>query len=508
MAVLIPYFGADQEFRLQEQRLRRRMLEGLWAEDLTKHTREHLGPRRTAYIGKLSRAMNLAKSATDQLAVSYEMPVIVQHEDRDSQQLMADVLAGMYWQGLMKRQNKRIVGMREALVKLSYSDASERVTMELVPADVVDVTTDPNDPMVLREVRHARERTIGDKTAIYYDVHDVETGETIIEDADGVDVTSSFEPDGITVLTDMGGDPIPVWFLYHAEPSDKVWNAQDWCEIFDGARDIATMWNGHMAGVRDGSWAQRVVIDGTPPAAEVDAHGNSIVPASADSLLVIHSKPNQQASVSQWTPPVNPKDMGEAILMYQKTLMATIGLYPGDLQERRAESGIAIQIKRSGQRRYAMSLEPMLRSVDVRVMSSIAKLYNAYYEGGPMLEEDGYTVTYQYLDDPVGDRIAEFEYTMMLVDKHMISPAQAYMRIHPGVTDENTAVGNMLQAAWQSQLIAAGMGRSLIPDEVVDAFEASRNDAADALADFGETLPEPVRALLSRLTSLTDEGNE
>lgn len=500
----VPDMGDDtRKAEAEEQRLRRRMLEGQWDEDLRQAMRVWLGKLRTTAIGKLSRSMNLFKSSTTQLAVSYELAPVIDG-DADSIDEFREVLTRMKWVGLMRRHNARVVGLRESLIKVQYAESTNRLTMRLVPPDLVNVKTDDDDVDHLLEVREARQRTPeGGDPDVYWDVHDCTTGETIIEDSEGKDVTSTFAPDGIATLIDADDKPIKVWHLYHAEPSDQVWNAYDWCEIVDGAFDVATMWNGLRASLRDASHAQRVMTDLEVPSAEVTENGVSVAPAGVDSVLVLRTSPGKASgSIGQWEPPVNPKDIAESILTFQKTFLATVNLFPGDLQEKRSESGVAIQIKRSAQRRFAQSMEPQLREADEELFIAIAKVHNAYVRDAVKVAEEGYSITYKYADDPVGDRIAEVEYNALLVDKGWLSQAQAYRAVHPGITSDEDALTLLIRAQMQQNALkAASMGSVLIPDEVVEAYEAASVNTQRLIELFPD-LPSEVIAGLQSVAAL------
>ena len=506
----VPDMGDDtRRAEAEEQRLRRRMLEGQWDEDLRQAMRVWLGPLRTTAIGKLSRSMNLFKSSTTQLAVNYDLAPVVDG-DADSIDEFRAILERMKWVGLMRRHNARVVGIRESLIKVQYAESTNRITMRLVPPDLVNVKTDDDDVDHLLEVREARLRTPeGGKEDIYWDVHDCETGETIIEDGEGKDVTNTFAPDGIAVLKDTSGKSIKVWHLYHAEPSDQVWNAFDWCEIVDGAFDVATMWNGLRASLRDASHAQRVMTDLEAPTAETTEQGVSVAPAGVDSVLMLRTAPGKTSgSIGQWEPPVNPKDIAESILTFQKTFLATVNLFPGDLQEKRSESGIAIQIKRSAQRRFAQSMEPQLREADEELFVSIAKVHNAYVKGAVKVAEEGYSITYKYADDPVGDRIAEIEYNAKLVELGWLSQAQAYRAVHPGITSDEDALTLLIRAQMQQNALkAASMGSVLVPDEVVDAYEAA-SENTQRLLDLFPDLPADVVDTLRSVAQLAGEDGE
>jgi hypothetical protein len=484
--VLLPS-DPEEIDRWEESARRRRMLDGTWGRDLLTYMAGVLNVLRTSSIGKPSRAINLYRSTVEQLAVHYHEPARVSHEsdddttdDRTGQAgpVMSDLLAkGQIWPTL-RRHEEYTIGLRESLIFVGWSESLDAPRLRLVTPDTVVVTHAPGDPHELRTIREARWR--GDVQL--WDVWSLDDERGFwVEDAKGADVTAEVlgEVPAWEWVAPDGSRYLP-WHLSHATYTGALWDAYAWCEMVDGAFDVAVCWNHWHKAVRDASWAQRwglgVTVQGGAARGSGETSARHVTTAPDSVLLFSPSDPGSAGSLGQFDSPIDPDVLANAILQFSRTLLSSIGIHPADVERTEgASSGYAIQLRRSAQRRLAMSAEPMRRAADLELMTLIAREAGRH---GYALPDEGWSITYSYPDEGAAEQTEALTLDVAMVAAGVLTPVAMYQRWNPGVSEDAAARALVEAAAQRYALAPENVGKLIAADAVGvgDLREAAKGD--------------------------------
>lgn len=478
--ILLPP-DAEDIARWEESARRRRMLDGTWGADLLAHMAATLGVLRTDSIGRPSRAVNLFRSAIDQLACHYDRPGVLRHESGDE---AGDAMAALYERGhlwpLLARHERYALGLREALIRVGWSATLEAPALRLVPADTVVVRCAPGDVADIREIREARWRDVSGTQRQVWDVWSLDDERGLwLEDERGRDITAEVlgELPEYEWVDEQGERYLP-WLLSHAQPTGQLWDAYAWCELVDGAFDVGVAWNHWHKLLRDSAWRQKygigITVAGGITRGEGMASARHVTTAPDSILLLDPTTPGTAGAVGTFDAPASASEVGDAILAFQRTLISTVGIHPADVErtEGGASSGYAIQLRRSAQRRLAMSSESVRRSDDVTLLRLVALEATRQ---GQLLPTEGWSIAYQYPDEGAAEQQERLTLQQNQVAAGLLTPVEMYQSWHPGVSDD---------AAFRALLDGAAQRMALQPEAVqrLLAENATTVDDARALA--------------------------
>jgi hypothetical protein len=192
-----------------------------------------------------------------------------------------------------------------------------------------------------------------------------------------------------------------------------------------------------------------------------------------NSILMFKSVGDRNGSAGSFPAPIEPTKFAEAVLLFQKTLLGNAGFHPADIERTTgAESGYAIQLKRSAQRRYALSFEPNFREGDLELIRKMCLVFNAH-STEPDLPTEGFAITYRPIEITPDELASDLEYNTKLVDAGMMDKIAWYQRINPGVSEEEATVALLRIAAINKAIESGGMVVSPdTADRIVNAVAA------------------------------------
>lgn len=489
----------DEAARWAETRRRKRILDGEWRSDVEDALREHLAATRVANLGRPVLAVNLLRSVCSQLAVLYDRPATIHigDSDPDTEDRFSDLLADIGAWSILQRHAEYVIGLRESLILVGWSESESRPTLELVTPDQVIVEHRDGDPCEIVKVKHARVRTSvidgQERPVVCWDVYDL-TDQTApsfrIEAVDGTDVTQIHAPDdvGRYPWQDDEGPWIPLT-LYHAQDVGRLWDPHGWSEIVEGTLDCAVLWSLFFHCARDASWRQKYAIDlqvgGTKLTDAGAGETARSVETSPSSIILFRTMGDKSGSAGTFEAPTDPGKFAESNQRFQQTVVSHIGVHPADLERQEsASSGYAIQLKRSSQRKLGMKFEGQFRRGDLQLFRTIARTANLF--GGESFPVDGFQITYHPIEETVAEMKDDLEYQLMLVDSNLLSRVELYKRLNPGVTDE-MAIRNLIEIEAvnrgipeQAEEIMRQIGaETMTVDDMIDESEEEPGDDAE-----------------------------
>jgi len=187
------------------------------------------------------------------------------------------------------------------------------------------------------------------------------------------------------------------------------------------------------------------------------------------------------ATVGVLAAPTEPDRFAASVLDYQRVVVSVLGIHPGDLEQRSgSESGYAISLKRSAQREWAKRHETTMRDTDRQLLTLLAKVSNTFSES--TLPESGWSVLYQYADDPVAEKMERFEYDRAQVESGLLSRVDWLRSLRPGMTEDQAMQQLVESAAIEQALTPEGLGALIAASpepDLMDGVEVGEKQLID-----------------------------
>lgn len=473
-----PYEAA----RVRETRRRRRLLEGTWDEDLEHRLVMQFGPQGRAIKGPRTKAKNLFRSVPEQLAVLYnEVPHATHAELDEDNPLLGPggfVREAGLWQ-LMRHVQTYTLGCRETLVRVGWSARAERLTFTHVTADQVIAEAPPDDPgrpWMIQQLRFYDVPDMGGRWCWEaFDIRDLEEPRYQIfvwgtgKHDRGEDVTARLVDDAADYPWRYADDrPFLPFALYHAERPSGLWDPHKWCELVDGALDLAVAATHFQHLLLRGSYSLKYALNafvaGTR-SKETAAGQRSAIPTDPTSLLHLEgdAPPGQQASIGEWGPPTSLVEYIEALQAYERMISNVAGVDASHILKESSDawSGAALTISRDGKREAQRVYGPQFQVVDEELLGKAAAICNV--QTGSDLPEDGYRVQHKSL--PLsGKELRELrEHHSQMIAEGRMSTIDALQAEHPGMTRTEAVL--MLQRIAEDQLLVRRLEAATQPGD-------------------------------------------
>ena len=446
------------------------MLDGGWEEDIVERIQEYLSALASEDVGAPAMALNLFDSVNSQLAVLYDVTPTFSNEA-----LLADqaadfqvILELAHWGGLAQILNLYTLGLRECFFRVLWTDRGLRlgiVTPDCVELETVDGS--PEDITVLRLASYH-----GDDPAWeVWDIEDPENPQYRFETADRLLIAGTTAEE--YAWADEQGPWIP-FVKYRAQFTDEPFSPYAQNQLVYGTLDVAVLWCNFFHVAIKAAWAQRYGIDVQTPDGLVKrtTAGKSLtVEASPTSIALFRSIDGKTPVLSQFAQVASPKDMADAVIRYQSTVLTNLGISPADLENSlAAQSGIAIQLKRSAQRREAMKALPNFEAGDQELFSLIARTSNVFDDKRVgNFPVDGWSIQY-HLPGLSADEIkALFEREKEMLTLGLSSLVDVLLAVKTDIKTREEAIEYLRMIRREQALIEA-------PDEAEPKGDDGKND--------------------------------
>lgn len=465
MSLPPPPSSAAELKRINETRLRRRLLYSDFESDVLELMQAQLGTVRRDAWGRPDLTANPYLSVADQVSQLYaEEPAIT--APQGSQELLERLASIGTWP-MMQRVQRDTYGLREMLVRGTIEEG-ELVLTPIFP-DMVTSRCSARTPNIPEAITEYVELDDGRWARIVTDLGSRATGVPpthYAEDATtGKDISEAVLGQPRMVgdaypYRDGAGNPILNYVIYHAAETGRLWDYRTLSEVAIGSLNICLLLTYYQHMVRNCSWPQRWAVNVTVGGAEVvttdGAQGSrkGVVTDPGTLLLLYADEETGQPMIGQWSPAGDPEAVLRSVSMYERRILLLAGLEPPDVARQEADirSGYSLAVQRESIRRVQRQFEPMFRRSDLQLIAMSAALLNA--ANGTSYAETGYRLQYLGLPpSPVEER-AKREHVLALLDAGMIHPVAAYMRLHPGVTEQE-AQENLSQIALARRQFAA-----------------------------------------------------
>lgn len=460
----------EDRLRAEHQGLRCRMLNGRWAEDLERALDKHISKERRSAWGIAELSRNPFRSIASQVGGAlYQTAPNTRGQGSAGAELVQRVSDVGYWQ-LMQRGSTDLVGLRESLVRVDYTERGGLLHRFVEPENVVicGVPELPDEPahVMEQQLREAPDDSGEVWTWEEIDVRDLDNPVHRILSADRKqDLTAPFlggvKSGSAFQFREASGKPYFPGVLYHAEKTGRIWDHLFGIEAVLGSLTMGVLLTFWIHGVKDGSFVTVALVNGKIVGVEVrntDGSASSrtqVIGVEPGSFVPIQPiDPSLQPSVVQLQPGFDPLKMMEAIGLFESGLAEYAGVSPADLVRTGADprSGASLSISREGLRSAQARFEPQLRRGDLAVLSVSAKVLNNAIDGA-RYPETGYSITYPSLPLSTAEVQSLREDLIAKVQAGLMSKVDAYIRLNPG-TDRETAMRDLERIRKENALFS------------------------------------------------------
>ena len=455
-----------------ESGLRRRILQGIWRNDLEDALLRHLPSDRREAWGPCDMSSNPLEQITRQLAVLYEeRPIVTHKDDTDISDLIGVegyiTRAGLF--PLMQRVQQMTLGIRETILKIDViphvqgtMPRSAGINYRLVYPDFVYIETSPDAPDVPIKYQELRLRTINGEPKWTWDLLDITDpaapvfGMFLAEKNGEIGEDVSLEVMGHAThkgesypYYDSQGMPFLPVVVYRAEKTGQMWNSFDMSQIVSGTLNCGVLHSFYLHCVKSASWPQRYIAGlslagGNAMDQDIPARRTSVT-TDPTSVLVFQQDPDStNPLIGQFAAGADPEKLQTSINAYEYRVATAGGISPAEASRTSGDprSGYALAVSREGQREAQRRFAPIFRMSDLETISKTASLCNRFLNTN--LPEDGYRI--EYHTKPLSsNEIKELrEDVKDKLESGLISPIGAMQMLHPDL-DEDGARAKLLQ---------------------------------------------------------------
>lgn len=434
------------------------MLSGQWLEDVTARIQDLLGDTRARLMRRPSLARNAFRRIASDLAVNYDRSPIVQHANGP-----VDLLTGrdgfvsdMGLWPTMSAMQRDLIGLREAWVRIEWSQDLARPVVRVVTPDCIDdCRPHPADPAVPLEVRELRWipvpglgwRWVWDHMSIADSARPFHR--FTIADATDSDVTEAvlgrpaIDYPWRWMAGSRAGQPYLPGVMYHAARPVQ-WDWTEGAEVVEGTLDVATAYTFLQHVILRASWPKPLLIDLEPMGAQGVEGPMPRRHLVADPMIAHHfrtreAEPGAGARTGQLInlPHPDPESLARTVAMLERAVsdFDGLGLSAANLLRDSSNpwSAAALSITRDDKRRAQAKYGPFLARGDRELLAKIGAVTNAAVQR-IVLPEDGWHIEYQSV--PLGRDEADALRTHHgeLIAAGRMSVIDAYVAEHPGTT--------------------------------------------------------------------------
>ena len=448
--------------RVEHTALRKRMLTGMWLQDLIDSIGDHIPQSRQAAWGVPDMSSNIFKAATSALCGLYmEPPSIGVNETTAGE---TDGLVGRnglvnkagLWP-LMQRVQFYTLGLRETFLRVDITDDGNGLLYRIVTPEMVEAMASAGDPSRPHTIKETRLRfcemctkyewtvdhlSIEDPNNPIYEIYTINSNGERDEDVTEKYLKSNMSGESYP-YRDSNGAPFLPYSLYHAEIHGGLFDPYNGREVVEGALNASVLYTYFLHLSRDCSHPQRYILGCMP--AGMDMLDNNLdsrraaIATDPASILVFSPDPDllagQNPQIGQFQAGGDVSQMLEAITVYERRLATYAGINPADVQKMSGDprSGYAIAISRSSLREAQRKFAPSFRIADIHTLEITAKIANRYL--GTSYPESGYRIEYHAIPLSPTESKEQRENMLALLAAGLISKVDAIKILHPDLDD-------------------------------------------------------------------------
>ncbi len=449
--------------RWEHTALRRRLMTGIWEQDLEDALHQHLPSERRAAWGVADMSSNAMEQVSRQLAMLYHEQPTITHKENIEQLISRDgylMQSGLF--SLMQRVQQFAIALREVIVRIdviggkpNQPTKKKGLQFRLVTPDFVycEVHPDsPDEPVLYREyrLRHDKESDeykwvvdsfdIRDESNPHFALFEVSTDGTLTEDVTEKYLGISAQIGNMYPYRSKEGIPFLPIQIYRAEKTGEMWNTYDSSQLLFGSLNSAVLFSFYLHLVRDSCWSQKYVaglhLAGQNQLDQDLVSRRAAISTDPSSILVFTPDPdiNTQPLIGTFEPSADPEKLLESVAKYEYRVATAAGISSEVLrQSGDPRSGYALSISREGQREAQRKYAPLFRRLDESLLSKCAMIANIFL--GNNFPEMGYRVQYQQLRLSPEEMKAIREDVIQKLNAGLISPVDAIMLLNPDLDE-------------------------------------------------------------------------
>jgi len=521
--------------RWEHTRLRRRLMDGAWREDLKSRIVDQVGSERAEAWRILDMSSDPFATIARALSVLYTKPPAVRHAaGKVAIEGLVEAITDSGLWAMMPRVQGWTFGCREYLIRANVTPGGA-LKFRPVPPDYTLADSDPDDPTVPIAIREARLRThptTGDPLWTF-DALDLRDPSFRVFEAKegahfGADMSGAYlrHEDGSPMdgwpeaYTDGQGRPVLPYVMYHASRAgDRLWDYLAMREIVEGSLNLAVGNSHHLHLLKDASWPQRYTVNarpvgGAPVDADAQTHRHQTV-TDAATLLLLESESDEglPITVGQWGAGADVEGFQRTLESRATQLAQDAGVPPSDVQRLggTARSGYAIAMSNEGKREAQKQFAPQFARADAELVALSAILLNR--TTGTNYPEGGYEVVYQEIPLSPQELEARRKHAIELLDRGLMSDAQAYAYLHnmseaQAAQDLETkrAEEQRREAEAEALAVAAGAPDSPAQDTALNGAQVASAVDIVARVTRGELTPKMAEAMLRQFFNLSESA--
>lgn len=427
----LPPTSTHDAMRVDEARLRRRLLTGQQEQDVRDALQKAFGLERASAMKWIDIAANSYVQMWTQLAALY---AYTPRARGPSAAVLAAVQECGHWPRMVRTQ-RDVLALRECFVLISFDDATKTLQERVITPDFIHGCPRPMrvDPTRIAEIsvwlragecwerhRYQIENEAG-KPAPLHAVYD-ESDKLLREYAGDA-----------YPFRDNAGQPLIPGVLYHAAETSALLDWETGGDVARGAVRLMVFYTGAGHVIVDASWQQRYAIDAEFHGAGQTVDGRTVIVADPATVLQVTSVEGKQAMLSSFAQPADPEAVMRTIAMYARQLSASAGVRSPEATRTESDirSGYSLAVSREAVQEMQASYAPTFSRADRLYLHIAACLMDE-----PSLGPADWTVEYQALTLTPAEMKGRLDAIKAAREGGLMSRIDALLFLYPWLTVE------------------------------------------------------------------------
>jgi len=341
-------------------------LYGVHEADVIMRLRESLGQTRALAWGRPDLSANPFRAIWEQLSGLYRNEP--QIEGTGDVVALSSALRRASWLSALSGNQRDTLGLRNMIVAVEVDNDRHNIRFRPIYPDLASVQVNPDTGAVLsvKEWRDAASTRFSMRA----------TGWVSVEHSLGLRVWQDERGEILDqeIVTDASGLPCFPVASYHAAHTANYWDPWTGIEIVEGSLNLGVLYTEFMHSMANASWAQRYLIGAQPAgAAQVEGRAQVVADPATVALFEQSIDSSGQPSAGQWNAPFSPRELIEAISMYEQRLL---GMALGTAEVARStsdiRSGYSLAVSREARREAQNAFIPTFLSSDIDLLNIVA----------------------------------------------------------------------------------------------------------------------------------------
>lgn len=358
--------------RKEEIRLRQRLLNGTYENDLNIYISKELSTVRAVAWGSPDMSSNPFKQIWDSVSTLYSEEPVVSGPVAEVSEILQDI---GYW-NLMKRVQRDTLALNELLIYV-HKNEDDEIRCRYISPDTVDIKCSPSNSYDIRWIKLQVEDEDGEPAYIIWDADNLKY---YAVNADDIDISEKILGGTQLSYPFIDGQKAYVPFvIYRAFDNGSTWNTFAGKEIVNATLRLCLFYTYYAHCVKNAAWSQRYAVNISIPGAEIEDETDrepisKIVSDPATVQLFTSATEGVQPQIGSFSTPIDIKGLMESIKVYEDRIYTAVVGQSVMRTSSDIRSGYSLAVSREEKIALQKGYAPTFKYSDKLILQLVSRL--------------------------------------------------------------------------------------------------------------------------------------